>query len=185
LQQLQVKRHGFTLIEVLIAFGIFAIVAGFVLMTIVGMFKSFHEGERSLDKRQAERLFLQRLNKEVSSVTRISFPEHRFEGTNSSFYFIYSKEDSLAESGYNYQPASSSLERFYEEPPDYDRGTYAKKETALKNLASCTFSYSNGTGWQDAWPEDAKDFPKMVKINFQFKDDPAEQEFIVNIPISQ
>ncbi|MFA4889077.1 MAG: prepilin-type N-terminal cleavage/methylation domain-containing protein [Candidatus Omnitrophota bacterium] len=179
------RRQGFTLIEVLIAFGIFAVVAGFVLVTIVGMFKSFHQGERMLDKRQSERMFLQRLNKEISSVTRISYPEYRFRGTNYSFYFIFSKEDSLAESGYLYDQETLSLQRFYEEPPDYDWGTYAQKDTVLKNLVSCRFSYSNGTVWQDSWEEDRGVFPKTVKINFRFKEEPSEQEFIVNIPISQ
>jgi prepilin-type N-terminal cleavage/methylation domain-containing protein len=176
---------GFTLIEVIIAFAIFTIVAGFVLVTIVGMFKSFHQGERMLDKRQAERIFLLRLNKEVSSVTKITFPENRFKGTENSFYFIWAKEDNLVETGYVYHPASFTLERYFEEPADFNWDTYEGEEVVLRRLADCRFSYGNNTLWQDIWSQDTQELPQMVRMRFRFQDEPQGQEVVVNIPVSQ
>ena len=80
------NSRSFTLIEVLITFAIFAVVLGVVAVTTVQLFKSFHQGEKMMDTRQKERLFLFGLSREISSVARITYPQNRFKGDENSFF---------------------------------------------------------------------------------------------------
>lgn len=88
------------------------------------------------------------------------------------------------ESGYAYNPSSHTLEHYYQEPPDYDKGTYQAKEVLLENLSDCRFSYWDGQTWQTDWNENLRQLPRMIKINFKFSDETKEQEFLMHIPVS-
>ncbi|MDD4940067.1 MAG: type II secretion system protein GspJ [Candidatus Omnitrophica bacterium] len=95
---------------------------------------------------------------------------------------MYSREDSLIESGYVFNPSEHTLEHFYQQPPDYKSSTYQSREVLLEGLSYWTFTYWDGQAWQNTWPQ-PQELPRMVKVNFKFEDDNKDQEFAVNIPI--
>jgi len=92
-------------------------------------------------------------------------------------------EDNLVESGYAYNSGNLTLEHYYQEPADYDWSTYQSKDVCLDGLSVCKFSYSDGEVWQSFWDENSAKLPKAIKMNFKFKDEDKEREFVVNIPI--
>jgi len=83
---MMMKKEGFTLLEVLVAFAIFAVMMGLLLVTVTGSFKSLRQAEVIMLKEQKMRLCLFRLNKEISSFTRIVSPQISFKGENQSFF---------------------------------------------------------------------------------------------------
>ena len=87
------------------------------------------------------------------------------------------------ESSYTYNSSSQALTHYEQQPPDYESSTYQTQELLLEGLSDWRFSYWDGAAWQSAWEETGQ-LPKTVKINFKFADETAEQEFIVNIPVS-
>ena len=90
----------------------------------------------------------------------------------------------MVESGYSYNTDNLTLEHYYQKPPDYNANTYQAKEALLSNLSDCRFSFWDGQMWKNAWQE-TEVLPKMLKINFKFKDEKIEQEFIASIPVGQ
>ena len=83
-----------------------------------------------------------------------------------------------------YNPAALSLERYYEEPSDYNKETYQTKTLCLEGVRTCHFSYFDGSVWQERWEESREEIPKAIKISFKFQEEDQEKEFIVHIPIS-
>ena len=179
------NKKGFTLVEALIAVTIFTIIMALVLAAVVGMFNSLRKAQKIIDREQKQRFFLSRLSKEVSSLTRIRYPAMRFTGDAAQFFFVFSREDSLVESGYVCNSAANALEHYVQEPPDYDWNTRPQKEISLNDIGPCSFSYSDGENWKQAWEESQPQFPRAVKINFKFNDETNGREFIVTIPVSQ
>lgn len=92
---LKMKKRSFTLLEVLIAFSIFVIIMGMVLFTVTGSFRSLRQAEVILLKEQKQRLCLLGLSKEISSMTRIVFPQMRFKGTSQSFFLSMRRKIAL------------------------------------------------------------------------------------------
>lgn len=80
------KNQGFTLIEVLIAFSIFVIITGLVLVAVFSGFRSFGQGQRMAQKEQRKRFVFFRLGKELSSLTRVVYPGSYFKGDDNSFF---------------------------------------------------------------------------------------------------
>jgi|GEM_PF-2405423 len=175
---------GFTLVEVLVALAIFTVIMTLVMAAITGTFNSLRQANKMLDRGQKQRFSLLRLSREVSSIARVSYPGVRFKGEAGQFFFIFAREDSLAEASYVYNASSQTLDRYYEEPTDYNWGTYATKEVSLSNLSECRFSYSDGLTWKESWDENTLQFPKAIKMTYKFQDEDKQREFVVNIPIS-
>lgn len=91
----------------------------------------------------------------------------------------------MAESGFFFNSATSALEHMTQDEPDYDEKTFTSKTNCLENIAECKFSYSDGTAWKDTWSKDNPNPPRIIKIDFKFKEEDKAHEFIVNIPVSQ
>jgi len=82
------RKRGFTLVEVLIAFTIFVVLMGLVLMVMVSGFRSFGQGQRMAQREQRKRFVFFRLGKELSSLTRTTYPENYFKGDENSFFLF-------------------------------------------------------------------------------------------------
>ena len=177
--------RAFTLVEVLIALSIFTVIMALVLAAVTGLFRSFHQAQASIERQQKARFFLGRLSKEISSLTRIIYPEMRFKGDAAGFGFIYAREDGLVKSRFTCNASAGTLEHFWQEPADYDWSSYQGKEVGLGGLSACGFSYSDGKQWLQAWEDTNPEFPAAVKVVFAFSGESAQHELIVNIPVSQ
>jgi len=80
------QEKGFTLVEVLISFSIFVVIAGLVLIVIVTAFRSFNQGQKMAERQQKKRVAFFWLGKELSSLTRISYPGSYFKGDDKGFF---------------------------------------------------------------------------------------------------
>lgn len=83
---------GFTLVEVLVAMSIFMVISGIVLTVIVAGFRSFSQGQKMAERQQRKRFVFFRLSKELSSVTRISYPATYFKGDEKSFFLFLTRK---------------------------------------------------------------------------------------------
>lgn len=81
-----IKKKGFTLVEVLIAFSIFLIVTGLVLASVFRGLRSFSQGQKMAQQEQRKRFVFFRLGKELSSLTRVVYPASYFKGEKNSFF---------------------------------------------------------------------------------------------------
>lgn len=88
---LTMKKKGFTLIEVMVALSIFMIISGIVLTVIVTGFRSFNQGQKMARDEQRKRFVFFRLGKELSSLTRISYPGSYFQGEEKSFFLFLTR----------------------------------------------------------------------------------------------
>ena len=86
------KKRAFTLVEVLIAFSIFAVVMTLILATVTGLFRSLRVGEKMITRDQRQRLCLFRLSKEIASVTKLTPPAISLSGDVSSFFLSLPKK---------------------------------------------------------------------------------------------
>lgn len=83
-----IRRNNlaFTLVEVMVSFSILAVIMSLILSVMMMTFRSLRQGEAILNKEQRQRLCLDRLNKEVSSLTTIESPGVSLVGAEDSFF---------------------------------------------------------------------------------------------------
>lgn len=177
------KKKAFTLAEVLLAFFIFVLITAMILGVVTGGFRSFREGQKITEREQSRRRAFFRLSKEISSMSRILSSEVRFKGSEKEFFFIFVQNDSLIEARYVYDSVGYTLEKYYEQPPDYKSDTYKLKDVLLGGLDKCAFSYWDGKEWKTEWGKENQ-LPEVIKINIKFKDE-EEKEFLVNVPVGK
>ena len=77
---------GFTLVEVMVAFSIFAVIMSLLLSVMMMDFRSLRQGEKMLNREQRQRFCLDRLNREVSSLTKIESPGASLVGAEDGFF---------------------------------------------------------------------------------------------------
>ena len=77
---------GFTLVEVMVAFSIFAVIMSLVLSVMMLVFRSLRQGEDMLNKEQRQRLCLDRLSREVASLAKIELGGASLVGAQDSFF---------------------------------------------------------------------------------------------------
>ncbi len=80
------RKRAFTLVELIIAFSIFMVIIGLVLMSVTNSFRSLNRAQSVLVKEQRQRLCMLRLSSEVSSMARVVYPQVRFKGALESFF---------------------------------------------------------------------------------------------------
>ena len=173
------KRNGFTLIELVIATVILAV----VIVSISGAFnigiKAWRKGSEGQGLQKVRIAFL-KIQKELKS--SFSFSKAPFRGSASEIIFPLSIPEESTEKIYiityrmdeNKDTGLKALVRgkrpFTETPQE---GGEAVKEPVFP-IKSIAFKYAykledgtNGFEWQDSWPETQKNIPSAVKISFQ------------------
>jgi len=70
----------------MVAFSIFMLISGIVLMVIVAGFRAFNQGQKMAREGQRNRFVFFRLGKELSSLTRITYPQGYLKGDEKSFF---------------------------------------------------------------------------------------------------
>lgn len=100
--------------------------------------------------------------------------ERFFRRQRKQFFFIYAQEDELVEVSYVFNPIDSTLERYAD----------GRKQICLGALSECNFSYSDGKDWKASWEQNSGQLPRLLKIDFKFKNETKERDFVVNIPVS-
>jgi type II secretory pathway pseudopilin PulG len=180
-------RRAFTLVEVIIAFTIFTVVITLVLVSMVQTFKSFHQGEKFADSIQRQRVFFQKMARNIQSLVAVEEEgKAGFEALQVSFAFVTAQADVLAEVRYAYNGQTKTIDRFIEQPADFDFATWGTQDVpSLEGVAECMFWYGNASNWQHEWRQESSGIPAMVKVEYRMRDDQEKQEFTVHIPVSR
>ena len=169
---------GFTLVEILVALAILAMIVASTFTIFRSASKSWQKGETRRERYQNARIAISRMGAEISHAVINSNPLCRFTGDKNKLSFVsFVSTDAgvfeLSEVEYWLDSAKRLLIRNDEIDPDYDFTTYGHSDILSDNIRELEFSYFDGLVWQDAWnPDRTSGFglPKAVKIKIKVED---------------
>jgi len=177
------KPKGFTLVEVLIALAIMAMIVASTFTIFRSASKSWQKGEARSQRYQNARNAVSRIGAEISQAVINSNALCKFTGDKNKISFIsFVSTDSgvfeLSEVEYWLDGAKRLLMRNDEVEPDYDFGTYDHSDILSDNISELEFSYFDGLAWLDVWNSDEASeigLPKAVKIKIRVEDKRAKE----------
>lgn len=185
------KPRGFTLVEILIALAIMAMIVASTFTIFRSASKSWQKGETRSQRYQNARNAVSRMSAEISQAVINSNVLCKFTGDKNKISFIsFVSTDSgvfeLSETEYWLDGAKRLLMRNDDVEPDYDFGTYDNSDILSDNVSQLEFSYFDGLIWTDAWDsggiseddglsEAALGLPKAVKIKIHVEDKKAKE----------
>jgi len=176
-------NNGFTLVEILIALAILAMIVASTFTIFRSASKSWQKGEVRSERYQNARNAISRMNAEISQAVINSNPLCKFTGDRDKVSFVsFVSTDSgvfeLSEVQYWLDSARRLLMRNDEIDPDYDFETYGHSDVLSDNISELEFSYFDGSTWQDTWNSDQSlgiGLPKAVRIRIRVEDKKAKE----------
>jgi len=171
----KVCPKGFTLLELLVAILIFAVIVSAVYGTMYSGIKVWNVGDDKTGFSESSQIALNKMTKDIRNVVR--FSGIKFEGEKSSISMPVIKDGICKVS---YYLDSGNIMR--------DIQTYSeslKEQTNERELVpdiqELVFSYCNAEReWKDSWEEDS--LPYAVRLSIKSKEDKS-LEAITEIPI--
>jgi prepilin-type N-terminal cleavage/methylation domain-containing protein len=172
------KKRAFTLVEILIALAILAMIVASTFTIFRSASKSWQKGEIRSERYHNARTAIGRMSMEISQAVINNNSLCEFIGEKDSVNFIsfVSKESGifeLAEIGYWLSKDKKLLMRNDDYEPDYDFSTYDDSDTLSDNVSELEFLYYDGLIWLDTWHSDKTldiNLPKAVKIRIKVDD---------------
>ena len=186
----EAKCGGFTLVEILIALAIMAMIVTSTFTIFRSASKSWQKGETRSQRYQNARNAISRISAEISQAVINGNVLCRFIGDKNKISFVsFVSTDSgvfeLSEVEYWLDYAKWLLMRNDDVEPDYDFGTYDHSDILSDNISELEFSYFDGLAWLDTWNSDeilgngllqeAIGLPKAVKIKIRVEDKKAKE----------
>lgn len=177
------KETGFTLVEILIALAILAIIVASTFTIFRSASKSWQRGEIRSERYQNARNAISKITREISQAVINPDSLCRFTGDKNKINFIsfVSSEYGvfeLSEVGFWIDGAKDILMRNDEIDPDYDFATYSHSDILSENISELEFSYFDGSIWLDMWNSDQAlgiGLPKAVKVKIKVEDKKAKE----------
>lgn len=192
------RKKGFTLVEILIALAILAMIVASTFTIFRSASKSWQKGEARSERYQSARSAVSRISAEISQAVINSNPLCKFTGDKSKVsFFSFVSADSgvfeLCEIEYWLDSAKKALMRNDEIDPDYDFTTFGHSDALSDNVSELGFSYFDGFVWSDTWDSDQSSgvgsprsagkagLPKAVKIKIKVEDKKAKEGEIFEV----
>ncbi len=183
------EGRGFTLVEVLIALAILAMIVVSTFTIFRSASKSWQKGETRSERYQNARNAIYRISTEISQAVINSNSLCKFTGDKNKVSFIsfVSTESGAFELGeleFWLDGAGRLLMRNDDVDPDYDFTTYDHSDVLSENVSELEFSYFDGAVWTDAWNSDQAlgvGLPKAVKIKIKIEDKKSKEGEIFEI----
>ncbi len=183
------EGRGFTLVEVLIALAILAMIVVSTFTIFRSASKSWQKGETRSERYQNARNAIYRISTEISQAVINSNSLCKFTGDKNKVSFIsfVSTESGVFELGeleFWLDGAGRLLMRNDDVDPDYDFTTYDHSDVLSENVSELEFSYFDGAVWTDAWNTDQAlgiGLPKAVKIKIKIEDKKSKEGEIFEI----
>lgn len=171
------KNEAFTLIDILVALTIFAIIAGGIATVIISGIKIWDRARTTDFSTAVTTLALETVAGELRQGSIMpGIPESVWEGTKEEFYLTVIKRDSLLNVGYVYDPAGKVLirrERALKEAISNKESPYTEKEVMAADEMS--FAYfekgKESSAWLDSWPKEKNSSFCGVRIKWKIKDE--------------
>jgi general secretion pathway protein J len=187
--QRRAEGRGFTLVEVLIALAILAMIVVSTFTIFRSASKSWQKGETRSERYQNARNAIYRISTEISQAVINSNPLCKFTGDKNKVSFIsfVSTESGAFELGeleFWLDGAGRFLMRNDDVDPDYDFTTYDHSDVLSENVSELEFSYFDGAVWTDAWNTDQAlgiGLPKAVKIKIKIEDKKSKEGEIFEV----
>lgn len=185
-------KKGFTLVEVLIALAILAMIVASTFTIFRSASKSWQKGETRRERYQNARNAISRINSEISQAVINNSPLCKFiGGKNKVSFFSFVSTDSgvfeLSEVEYWLDSSKKFIMRNDEINPDYDFTTYQHSDILSDNISELEFSYFDGSVWADIWDSDQTagiSLPKAVKIRIKVEDKKNKENEIFEVVAS-
>ena len=174
---------GFTLVEILIALAILAIIVTSTFTIFQSASKSWQKGETRSERYQNARNAIHKISTEISQAVINSNPLCEFTGDKNKASFVsFISTDSgvfeLSEIEFWLDEPKRLLMRNYDIDPDFDFTTYDRSDILSENVSNLEFSYFDGTTWTDTWNSDQVlgiGLPKAVKVKIKVEDKKAKE----------
>lgn len=170
-------RTGFTLVEILIALAILAMIVASTFTIFRSSSSSWQKGEKRSERYHNARVAIGKMSAEISHAVIDEGKPGRFIGEKEDVRFISfvsaaSGVFELAEIGYWLDKNERVLMRNEDVDPDYDFSTQDYSDILADNISMLEFSYYNGTRWSDTWDSNSseKNLPEAVKIKIEVED---------------
>ena len=179
-------RSGFTLVEILIALAILAIIVASTFTIFRSSSSSWQKGEKRSEKYHNARVAIGKMSMEISHAVIAEGSDGKFIGDKQGVRFISFVSASsgifeVAEIGYWLDKDKRALMRNEDIDPDYDFSTQDYSDILADNISVLEFSYYNGSIWTDTWDSDTsaeeeekdkyeKALPEAVKIKIEIED---------------
>ena len=183
------NERAFTLVEVLIALAILAMIVVSTFTIFRSASKSWQKGETRSERYQNARNAIYKISTEISQAVINSNPLCKFTGDKNKVSFIsfVSTESGvfeLSELEFWLDGAKRLLMRNDDVDPDYDFTTYDHSDVLSENVSELEFSYFDGAVWTDVWNSDQAlgvGLPKAVKIKIRVEDKKSKEGEIFEV----
>lgn len=177
------RLKGFTLVEILIALAILAMITASTFTIFRSASKSWQKGEARSERYQNARNAISKISTEISQAVINSNCLCKFIGDKNKVSFVsFVSADSgifeLSEVQYWLDNTKKLLMRSDETNPDYDFATNGHSDILSDNISELEFLYFDGLTWQDAWGSDEAScavLPKAVRIKIKVEDKKAKE----------
>lgn len=190
-------RQGLTLVELLIALAILAVVSASTAMIFRGISRAWQAGSVKAERYQQARLLLDLFERELaSSIVSTRYPlvgrargpgEPLWAGSQQDALFFVGTlagRAGLTERGY-WVNAAQELMCHDEAPADGDWAT-GTSERCGRDVAGLVIRYYDGAAWQESWnSEAAAALPKAIRVALTLGGKKPETfETVVHVPAS-
>ncbi|MDP6685784.1 MAG: prepilin-type N-terminal cleavage/methylation domain-containing protein [Candidatus Omnitrophota bacterium] len=187
-------HRGFTLVEILIALAILAMIVASTFTIFKSSSSSWQKGETRSERYHSARVAMGRMSKEISHAVINEFDGSRFIGTSQDASFIAFVSTSsgvfeLVEIEYWIDTEQKLLMRNEQIDPDYDFSTQDYSDILAGNISELEFSYYDGLIWSDSWDSDAISeadddkelLPIAVKIKIKIEDKAGKESEVFEV----
>ena len=189
-------KRGFTLVEILIALAILAMIVASTFTIFRSSSRAWQKGEERSERYHTARVAMGKMATEISQAVMSDDGLSKFLGRSSEISFISFVSTAqgvfeMAEIEYWLDEDHKLLMRNEEIDPDYDFSTQDYSDILADNISEMEFSYYDGLIWSDTWDsdeegedEDSKGqrvLPKAVKIRVKVENKKGRESEIFEL----
>ncbi len=197
------RKKGFTLVEILIALAILAVIVTSTFVIFRSSAKSWQKGEKRSERYHNARIAIGKMSTEISQAVVSEDKLSKFIGDNEEVGFVSFVSTAegifeLVEIEYWLEENGRFLMRNEDIDPDFDFSTQDNSDILAENIVLLEFSYYDGLTWSDTWNlnEDEEDteeegeeeleidesvLPKAVKIKIKVEDKSGKESEIFEV----
>jgi len=177
--------NGFTLVEILIALAILAMIVASTFTIFRSSTRSWQKGDERTERYHNARTAIGKMSMEISQAVINENSLSRFVGEKEDVKFISFVSTAsgifeLVEVEY-WLDDDRNLMRNEDIEPDYDFTTYDYSDILAEGIVLLEFSYYDGLVWSDSWDSDTIGLPKAVSITIKVEDKKGKESEIFKV----
>ena len=197
------RKKGFTLVEILIALAILAVIVTSTFVIFRSSAQSWQKGEKRSERYHNARIAMGKMSTEISQAVVSENKLSKFIGDNEEVGFVSFVSTAegifeLVEIEYWLDENVRFLMRNEDIDPDFDFSSQDNSDILAENITLLQFSYYDGLTWSDTWnlsedEEDAEEeteeeleidesvLPRAVKIKIKVEDKSGKESEIFEV----